>query len=181
MERLAPLKRNDRCPRGQMLPVIGGGMVVLLGVLALSVDVGQWRYLQRREQAAADAAAIAGAIQTYYPASQSSQTNGLNFTGPIEIANAARAAATSNGFTDDNGAGKVTVTVNNPPSSGNYTSSSQAVEVIVKQSAPLFFAKLAGLTSDYVSARAVARAGVPADFCVMQMNPADEIGMVPPG
>ncbi|GAC1311996.1 MAG: hypothetical protein NVSMB21_22110 [Vulcanimicrobiaceae bacterium] len=132
-----------------MLPLLGFGIVALMTMTALTVDVGYWRYQQRLEQSAADSAAIAGSIRTFYPVTASTPA-------PPEVLAAARRDATANGFSDDGGAGNLSVTVNNPPLAGSHTTDSTAVEVIVAKRSPSMFAGLIGQGGAVVTARAVA-------------------------
>ena len=125
--------------RGQAMLFVVMSLPVLFGFAAFAVDIGYLRYEQRIQQTAADAAAIAGAWQL---------VNGLTPTS------AAQSAAASNGFTD-NGA-SVTVTANNPPSSGPYEGNDNAVEVVLKASHPAFFSTVFGFTNNWVTTRAVA-------------------------
>jgi hypothetical protein len=126
--------------RGQLIPVFGLSLAVLMGMGALAVDVGYWRYEHRLEQSAADSAAMAGAGEISFPASN-------------DVLGAARNDATSNGFTS--GVSNATVTVNWPPLSGPNTGNNNAVEVIVAQVEPTFFSGIFG-HSQTVQARAVA-------------------------
>jgi Putative Flp pilus-assembly TadE/G-like len=126
--------------RGQILPLTAISLTVLLGMAALAVDVGYWRYQQRLEQTAADSAAIAGANEINYP-----QSN--------DVTSAAKADAKANGFTD--GAANTTILVNWPPQSGPNQNNKNAVEVIVTELQPKFFSTLFP-GKQAVSARAVA-------------------------
>lgn len=128
--------------RGQILPIAAMAAVVLIGFAAFAVDTGYWRYQQRVEQVAADSAAMAGADELNYPA--------LN-----DWKAAARADATTNGFTDDAGV-TVSVTVNNPPATGPNSTNAKALEVILTKKQPGFFGRIFGITSQPVSVRAVA-------------------------
>ena len=135
--------RPLRYERGQALPLVAISMLVVLGLSSLAIDVGSWRYQQRRAQTAADSAAMAGAVQLGYSSTLSS------------ITTSAQTDAASNGFT--NGSGGTTVTVNQPPLSGAYAGNTQAVEVIVSQPQAVHFGgALLGLSSTTVAARAVA-------------------------
>ncbi len=159
-------RHGRSCERGQMLPLLAFGMVALLSMIALAVDLGYWRYQQRLEQSAADSAAVAGSIRTYY-----SSTPGL--PAPPEVKAAAQRDAGTNGFADDGGAGVVTVTVNNPPLSGSHTTDQSAVEVIVSKTQPSFFASILGQSGQIVTARAVAnhtRDSDPACFFQVDRN-----------
>lgn len=90
---------------------------VLVGTAALGIETGQLYRIKRQMQSAADAAAIAASID---------RINGLTST---TITTDGQYASQRNGFT--NGSNSVTVTVNSPPTSGSYTSSTTAVEVII--------------------------------------------------
>src|SRR5947209_1322248 len=140
--------------RGQVLPITGLAMVVLIGVSAMAVDVGYWRYEQRIAQSAADSAAIAGA-------------NELAYIGATDSVAAAKNDAALNGFTD--GTGTTTVTVNEPPASGAYTANATAVEVIVKTKVAPFFTGYFGI-SQWVSARAVAIGSSNAPNCIIALT-----------
>lgn len=141
--------RGRHAERGQVLIIVAGGLVVLLGMLSLAVDLGYWRNQQRQEQSAADSAAIAGTIATYY-------TTTAATPAPSEVKAAATLAATKNGYTADGGA-TTSVTVRSPPLAGTYTNDSSAVEVTIVKKQPLFFAGIFGVKAPDVSARAVAR------------------------
>jgi hypothetical protein len=148
------LKRHAH-ERGQILPLIGIAMALLLSMAALAVDLGYQRYQQRLQQTAADSAAIAGAYE---------KTLGTNVT------NAARQDAATNGFTDNGGT--IKVTANSPPSTGNYTGDANAVEVVVEVTHPSFFAKLvSGNTKVTTRAVATVKPVGMAPPCMMLLNP----------
>ncbi|MGH7755143.1 MAG: TadG family pilus assembly protein [Vulcanimicrobiaceae bacterium] len=175
--RALPLGRRRHSERGQLLPLLAAGVVVLLGMVALAVDVGFWRYQQRLEQAASDSGAVAGAIRLYYPTTTQSGS-----TAPVEVTAAARTAAGSDGFTDDGGVGNVSVTVNSPPqASATSYPSNTAVEVTVKRKQPVFFAGIFGNTNQFVSTRAVAAIKPNSSNCIYQLDPHGALQMVPPG
>jgi hypothetical protein len=145
---LAGIARSS--DRGQLLPIFALSLTLVMGAAALAVDVGYWRYEQRLEQTAADSAAIAGAGE-------------LNFPTANDVVAAARADATTNGYTD--GANNATVTVNNPPASGPYAGNASAVEAIVTQQQPVFFIGVFGSTQS-VRARAVALVSSAHNGCI---------------
>jgi Flp pilus assembly protein TadG len=101
---------------------------VVAGTVAVGVETGQLYRTKRQMQGAADAAALAGAIDRM--AGKDNAT----------IAATARYEAQRNGFS--NGAGGVTVTVNAPPTSGSNVSATGAVEVIVTKSTSFALAKV---------------------------------------
>src|SRR6266540_1398649 len=91
-------------------------MPVLVGTAGLGTEVGWWCYKHKNMQSAADSGAVSAA------------TAGSNLT--VE----ANSVTATYGYA--NGLNNVTVTVNRPPSSGNFTSNPEAVEVIVGQPQP---------------------------------------------
>lgn len=138
--------------RGQTIILAALCMSVLLGFLALAVDVGLMFNAKREMQTAADSAAIAGAQE-------------LNFGDVIA---AAKADSARNAVTD--GKYGATVTVNNPPKSGPHTGNGAYVEVIVSQSQATFFMNALSRKSMTVSGRAVAGQR-PSDACIYVLNP----------
>jgi Flp pilus assembly protein TadG len=141
---------------GQILVLAAMAMVVLMGFLALTIDVGQFWSIRRNMQTAADAAATAGATA-------------LRFRQ--DAAAAAQSVTSLNGFT--NGNNGVTVTVNNPPASGAYAGNSKYVEVIVAQSKSTYFMHVLGYDSVKVSARAVG-SSVDSPACLYALDPASK-------
>jgi hypothetical protein len=140
--------------------------LALFGMTALAVDVGFYRYQQRLEQSAADAAAIAGGIQyTYTP------------TVAADITDAGRAAAKQNGYTDDAGV-TTSVTINSPPLSGPNAGVAGYVEAIVSHKQPYFFGGIFGKPTVSVAARAVA-GSVLGGLCVdsLSQNTGDSIAL----
>lgn len=130
-----------RAQRGQVMVLGAMAMTGVVGFTALSIDVGNLYHDKRLMQTAADAAAVSGAYEVIY--------------GTSNIQTAALSSASQNGFT--NGTNNVAITVNNPPASGAYSGSSQAVEVIINQPEPTYFARVLGINTVAMSARAVAR------------------------
>jgi Flp pilus assembly protein TadG len=112
--------------RGQIYPLFGIMLVVLIGISALSVDMGYYRYQQRVQQAATDSAAIAGAQADFYNSSNSNNAT-----------NAAQADAGKNNYTD--GSGGVTVAVNKSYKDG-ASCSAGCVQVTITKKYPVFFA-----------------------------------------
>ncbi|WP_170921201.1 pilus assembly protein TadG-related protein [Enhydrobacter aerosaccus] len=97
---------------------------VVAGVVAVGAETGSFYRLKRQMQNAADDAALSGSID---------RINGLSTS---TIANDALYEARRNGFA--NGASNVTVTVNSPPTSGNFINANGAVEVIIQKSSQSF-------------------------------------------
>jgi Flp pilus assembly protein TadG len=142
-------RRNGEA--GQSLVLVALGLVVLIGILGLAIDVGYYRYVTRELQTAADAAALAGAMDITYG----------------DQVTAAQAASAENGFT--NGANNVAVQVNcYTGCSGQITNSPFVgsgyptyVQAIVTQSnQPQFFSKILGIHPYTLTASAVAAGGI---------------------
>jgi hypothetical protein len=130
---------------GQVLPLIALALTALFGFGGIGVDVGFLEYRQQAQQTATDAAATGGA-QALVRAGCPNKS--------VATAEAV-ADATSNGFT--NGTNSVTVTVQNPPSSGAFTTNNCSVYVsITKANVPTFFERVFGQTSATETTQAVA-------------------------
>ena len=144
------LRRFRRDQSGTYMIVIALAMPVLVGTAGLGTEVGWWLYTHKNMQSAADSAAVSAA------------TAGGNLNAEAGTVTALY------GFT--NGTQNVTVTVNQPPSTGNYASSPQAVEVIISQPQPRLLSALFGNDPVPIRARAVAlpNAGT---GCVLALNP----------
>ncbi|MGO9435463.1 MAG: TadE/TadG family type IV pilus assembly protein [Terracidiphilus sp.] len=130
---------------GQALVLAILAMSMLLGFMALAVDVGTLFRARRAVQTAADAAAIAAALDYKY--------NGASATN-TSVANAASAA---NGYT--NGSGGVVVTTRIPPVDGPNLGAQGFAEVTVSAPNPTFFMSLFNYKNIPVGARAVAGHG----------------------
>jgi hypothetical protein len=130
--------------KGYILLTTAVSITVLLGFLGLSVDVGFLQFQKRRIQSAADAAAAGAAFQLAAQAgSDAARTEG-------------KYDSAKNGFTD--GSNGVTITINIPPSTGNYTTNNYAAEAIVRQANPTYFMNLFNISSVTVAARSVVMA-----------------------
>src|SRR5437867_12665698 len=110
--------RSEQQSQGQIIVSAALLLTVLVSFMGLAVDVGYMVDYRRRMTAAADSAAVAGAWDV-------NRNNGAN------VAAVARQAATENGFT--HGAKGIFVTVNRPPTSGDYVGNKRYVEVRINQ------------------------------------------------
>jgi len=155
----ARAKARSLNDEGTILVMVALMLPFLIGAVGLAIDVGNIEVIRRQEQAAADAAAIAGARELF------------DENGSTAAATAAQDSATQNGFT--NGVNNVTVTVNNPPKSGPNSGSSYAVEVIVSQVQSTFFMGVLGKPKTTVSARAVGALGA-SSTCIQITGPVGE-------
>ncbi|MGC2032928.1 MAG: pilus assembly protein TadG-related protein [Steroidobacteraceae bacterium] len=139
--------------RGQVMVLICVSLIALVGMVAVVTDFSFMQHQRNMMQTAADSAAMAGAEELNY--------------GDLVVAGKADAA--TNGYTD--GTNNVTVSMNNPPSTGPNAGSSEYVEAIVSEPAPTYFLRVLGVSSITVSARAVAYEGNGPN-CIYVMNPA---------
>ncbi len=131
-----------------MLPVI-------VGFIGLGIDVGMW-YSERRDmQTATDAAAVSGAIERAFGA-----TNG-------EITTNATAEAFRNGYTPATD----TIAVNIPPTSGAFSGDTDYVEVIIAHPLDVFFASVISSVAPVSYTRAVATTVGNMDACVLSLAP----------
>ena len=164
--------RFVRNQSGQTLIVAAVCMVVLIGFLGLAIDAGQLRYQKRQLQTAADAAALAGALELAYcggtlncTALQAASKNALTengFTGSAALTNCAPGTSTT-----------LEVTINNPPcalSTDPNTGKGGYVEVVLSQPQPTFFAKVLGIDNIPLAARGEAgRTG--GGTCMFALDP----------
>jgi Flp pilus assembly protein TadG len=123
--------------RGQAVLVTVLFLAVLLGAVALTIDVGAWYREQRQAQATADAAALAGAQAL-----------------PTDPARAMTLAAH---YASVNGGGVPVSGI----SIATGIRTNDTVKVDVARTSPGFFAKIFSLDSVTVRSTAAARAGVP--------------------
>ena len=159
---------------GVIVVVVAVAFPFLLGFLALALDIGYIYHAKRRIQAAADAGAMAGAVEIYRRHADlwaSAAANDVELNGYEAGAN-------------------VTVEVNCPPTRGPRAPNipgtpcvnSGFVEVIVTEQKPTFFMRIADWESTGVQARAVAGAvpftGHP---CIIALNPTAEAALSVPG
>jgi Putative Flp pilus-assembly TadE/G-like len=133
---LTSLTSHSKSDRGQSLVIVLLFMTVLIGMAAAVLDVGSWYRADRKLQANADAAALAGAQEL------------------PESAPAAQAAALS--WADKNDGGVTAANIK----FRTTVIANDTVEVTAERPAPGFFAKLFGFDSVQVRAKAAARAGV---------------------
>lgn len=147
--------------RGQILPLIALSLGAMFGFGGIAVDTGFWEFRQQAQQTANDAAAIGGAQQL--------ARGGC--PGQATAQAAAYADAAQDGFA--NGSNSVTVTVQNPPASGPYSSDPCAVLVRISSAAvPTFFSRFFTNTSGITeSTQAIATVSQNSGACIYMLNP----------
>jgi Flp pilus assembly protein TadG len=140
--------------RGQILPLLAGGMtVVLLAISGLVIDVGHAYAVKQKLQAVADASALAaaGSLPTVSSAGATAVSYGPAGKNPVSDATVAQTTSawclTS-----------ITYCYGGAPGSAVTSSGGQANGVVVSEQAtvPTSFLKLVGVNSLSVSAKAVA-------------------------
>ena len=144
---------------GQALVLAALGMVALLGFVALAVDVGQLRYAKRQLQMAADAAAIAAALEIV-PCAGS--TNCSIMTAAIQSSlkeNGLTGSTLTTHCVPNSGTGLL-LTINNGPCSLGLQDpnfgKTNFVEVILQKTSTMYFARALGISSMPISVRAEA-------------------------
>ncbi len=141
---------------------------VLIGFIGLAVDVSSWEMSQRKQQGAVDQAAFSAATAAVKGATVQQAT--------IE----AQGVLARLGFTG--GSDSVTITVNNPPSSGAYTGNTSAWEVRVSKPTSKYFSGIfMSGSAPTLLTRAVALKGVasvpgsttnnPGNGCILSLAP----------
>lgn len=129
--------------------------LAVTAIIGLSVDIGSLLHLYETMQTATDSAAVAAA-------------KGLQASG--DATDPANQDAALNGFTA--GSQGVTITVNNPPASGEYQGNSNYVQVQISQPEPTYFLRVLGINSLTISTEAAATMGN-SPGCVYSLDPND--------
>jgi hypothetical protein len=138
--------------RGQVMVLVCVSLIAIVGMIAVVTDFSFLQHQRNMMQTAADSAAVAGSEELSYG---------------DQVA-AGKADAATNGYTD--GAARVTVAINNPPSTGPNAANSAYVEAIVTKPEPTYFLRVLGVSTISVSARAVAYEGNGPN-CIYVLNP----------
>jgi putative Flp pilus-assembly TadE/G-like protein len=127
--------------RGQVMVLICVSLIALVGMIAIVADFSFMQHQRNMMQTAADSAAMAAAEE-------------LNYGDAVT---AGKADAARNGFAD--GQSSVTVSINNPPSSGPNAANAGYIEAVVSKPQPTYFLRALGVNTMTVSTRAVAYEG----------------------
>lgn len=140
--------------RGAIIALVAVSMVMLMGILVLAIDVSNLQREKRMAQTAADAAALAGAIEIFR-------------LRPDSIEPSALSEAKRNGFEHLVNGNVVTVTY--PATEGNFTGD-KYVDVDVQRTVPTIFAGFFGRGSVLVHSRATAGVTL-AEYCFIVLDP----------
>lgn len=153
---------------GQVLVLSAMCMMLLLGFLALAIDTGLLFRAKRNLQVAADAAAVAAALDYYYNSS----------SGAVAIDDAEAIGVAAAGINNANASNGSTVDVHCPVSSGAFASGTcnGYFEAVIRQPNPTFFMRIFNHDSVTVGVRSVAGTPYPADACVYVLNSEGNLG-----
>jgi Flp pilus assembly protein TadG len=154
---------------GTTAVVVGLTSMILLGFTGLGTEVGYWYFAHRDLQNAADSAAMSAVAALENIGGTPDAKHRTQATAE------ARAAAASYGFVNlQNG---VTVTLNIPPLSGAYTTTPNAVEVIIAEPQQRFLSAALSVNGNAVlannptqSVRAVATPATNGNGCVVTLD-----------
>lgn len=149
--------------RGQVLVIFAFGAIGILAVAALVFDVGQNLFERRKQQDAADAAALAGARWLPVPACRAAES----------VATCPEAYAAALDLATDHGYAASQVTVNIPPTSGPFAGYKGHLQVAIQGSRGSYFAGVVGIAGFNIGASAVA-ANInqyPLPYSLLSLNP----------
>jgi Flp pilus assembly protein TadG len=157
-----PARRRRREQRGQVLVIFAFGSIGILAVAALVFDVGQNLFEKRKQQDAADAAALAGAR---WMTTVTCRTKESVATCP-EAYNAALALATTHGYATSQ------VRIDIPPATGEFAGHPGHVQVTIDANRGSYFAGVLGIASSHIGASAVASnvRDYPLEFSLLSLN-----------
>ena len=159
------MRRNSQRRRGAVVVLVAVLLIVIISVVAIAWDAGLLLDNRRSVQAAADAAALAAADELF---ENYGTNNGVDPAPSYPAQASALATAAANGYSND-GVTSV-VTVNIPPTSGNFVGKAGYAEVIVQFNQKRGFSRIFGSGDLPVQARAVAR-GIPGNVGLLILDP----------
>jgi hypothetical protein len=148
---------------GQVLVIFAFGAIGILAVAALVFDVGQNLFERRKQQDAADAAALAGARWLPVAACRAAES----------VATCPQAYAAALDLATDHGYAASQVTVNIPPVSGPFAGYKGHLQVAIQGSRGSYFAGVVGIAGFSIGASAVA-ANIneyPLPYSILSLNP----------
>ena len=150
--------RAVRDPSGTISVMAAISLTAIIGFVGLGTEASFWYVKKREMQSAADSASFSAVADMHA---------GDNFASGKPTA-AAKAIAAQYGFVD--GTSGVTVTVNNPPTSGPNTSLASAIEVIISQPQQRLFTSLFMSSNPRIGGRAVSALNGGGTPCVLALN-----------
>lgn len=154
--------RFYREEEGGVLLFVGLSAIVLIGFVGMAIDLGNWYTEKRQVQTAADAAAMAAALERARGATVS------------EIEERARVIAQQNGFT--HGTNGVDVKIISPPNSGTFAGNPAYIEAVVLSPSDALFSAVINPNTTGISARAVATTRIKPS-CLYTLDPSGAASM----
>jgi len=150
------IRRSAASDSGNVAILFAILLPVIIGLCGIGVEVGYGYFKNRQLQSAADIAAFSGAVAIYSDSKKA------------DVVQVATAAATANGFSLSDG----TISVRNPPTSGNFQDVN-SVEVELTFSTPRIFSALFNPEPMFTRVRAVATTLPERNTaCILALNPA---------
>ena len=148
------LSRRLENRSGAIVVLVAVSLIVLMGVLVLAIDGGSLQQQKRIAQTAADAAALAGAVEIF-----------RNRIDSVE--ESAFSEAKRNGFEHTVGGAIVTVTY---PAAGTNFAGAKFVNVEVQRTLPSIFASIFGRASTVIRAHATGGVAL-GEYCFLVLDP----------
>jgi Flp pilus assembly protein TadG len=156
------LKKLWRDRRGNALIIAGAALPLIVGSAGLASDTIQWALWKRQLQRVADSAAEAGAYAKVAGATLDNCSNvaTATYSSPIgyEVNKDSHLPQTP------------TCAATNPPSTGGYTSDSNAVRVSVSMQRPLSFSGMFMSAAPTITASATATIVPAGKYCVVSLE-----------
>lgn len=141
-----PARSRVRGESGQSLVIVVLSMFVVIAIAAAAIDIATWYQKHHQAQVSADAAALAAANCLSRESSMNTSTN--TCTAPTDTSSASGVATTM--------AQMNSIPAQSVSFGKNSTGTVTSVTVTTATQAPPLFARLAGITSANIAARAVA-------------------------
>lgn len=155
---IARITTLHRSETGQVLVLWAFGLLAIIGLAALTIDVGYGYNAKAKAQSAADSAAYAAALAYL-------------LEGSSDTAAAATAYewAANNGYSNSDA--DTTVVVNIPPESGPHAGDTFFVEVIIEDQEGTYFADVVGTEFWDIVSRSVATSDtMPKPYSIITLN-----------
>ena len=146
--------------KGAMIVMVAVVLVVLLGSLAMALDVGAGNRERRMAQTAADAAALAGAVELY-------RLQGVAGRHDSAVAAANREVVRNHYLLTD----IVSPCPCNPPITGPHAGDINYIEVVLSKNSPTMFGSIFGMGSLTSGARGVGGTVPFAQNCLVALAP----------
>ncbi len=138
---------DGRGERGQVLAIFAFGLIGILAIAALVFDVGQNLFERRKQQDAADSAALAGARFLTEAGCRAAPS----------VATCATAAAAAMELAQQHGYPSSQITINIPPDGdSNFAGAPGHLQVRIASDRGSYFAGVLGMTTFRVSSQAIA-------------------------